>query len=122
MERMSPPVQNGLFIGSGYGLPEIPRGPFFGIYGYCRGIFLKGDQIVESVFLSHVAGLNEAHEHVPYNGPIRGFIKQGVLPVDDGLFQSTFADIIVEWGTGDFEETGQSLPVFHHVGSGFSQV
>ena len=76
---------------------------------------------MERIFVGHIAGLNKAHEHVTYIRPVLGFIKQGVFPVNNGFFQCTFTDIVVERGARDFQKPGQRRPVFHHVRNGFAQ-
>jgi hypothetical protein len=50
VRRMASPLQDGLLVGRGYGLSEVPRQPVFGIFSHLRWVFVKRQQIVERVF------------------------------------------------------------------------
>ena len=83
---MASPFQDGLLIGRGYGLSEVPGQPVFGIFSYPRWVFVKCQQIVERVFLDHAAGLDKAHENVSDQRSVFRFIKKRVFSMDDGFF------------------------------------
>jgi hypothetical protein len=57
-------------------------------------MLLKSNQIIEGVDFSKVAGVDKTHEQIPDFGPMLRFVKKGVLSVQYGFFQSSFADIV----------------------------
>ena len=65
--------------------------------------------------------MDQAHEQVTDLGTVSGFIKQGILAVQDSLFQGLLAEIVVQGRAGHSEEKGQCRPVFEHVADGLSQ-
>ena len=74
----------------------IPGKPFFRILGKISAIFLKYCQVIKGINPSQIAGMNQAHKQIPNARTIFSFIKQCVFPMEDGFFQSPFADIIIK--------------------------
>ena len=87
-------------------MPEVPGKPVFGVCLDQFGIFVNGQEIFVRVFSVHATGLNEGHEDVSNEGAILGFVKQGIFSVNDGFFQSPFADVVVKGRSRNFQEPG----------------
>jgi hypothetical protein len=78
-------------------------------------VFLKHARIVERIDPIELASMNEAHEQVPDVGAMFGLKEVGILSMQDGLFDSLFAKIVVQWRSRHSEEQGQGLPVLEHI-------
>jgi hypothetical protein len=64
------------------------------MFGKISGMFLKFCQVIKGIDTSQIAGMDQAHKQIPNARTIFSFIKQGIFAMQDGFFQSPFADIV----------------------------
>ena len=76
---------------------------------------LQLGQVIEGIGPAELAGVNEAHEDVAHVGAVARLVEQGVLAVQDGLLQSTFADVVVQRSPGLAQEECQLLVSFRQA-------
>jgi hypothetical protein len=57
---------------------------------------LEGGEVVEGIRPTPLAGVDEAHEEVARVGATFGLEEERILPVQDGLLERPFADIVVQ--------------------------
>jgi hypothetical protein len=57
-------------------------------------MFLQFDQIIKGIGRAPLARINESHKQVADLSAVLGFIEKGSLPMQDGLFQRSFADLM----------------------------
>lgn len=77
----------------------IPGHPFGRFFEQCRSILQQSDQIIKGINQHQIAGMDQAHEHVPDIGPMLSSVKQRVLPMLDTSFQALLTDVIIQWGS-----------------------
>ena len=82
---------------------------------------LECHQVFEWVDLVDLGCVDQAHVDVPDPSALCGLVEQAVLAMQDGPFQGTFADIVVQGGSRLPEEQGQCGPVLEHVADGLAQ-
>ena len=73
----------------------VPRQPVVGVRGQLISMLLQFGEIVEGINVVQFTGVDQAHEQVSHASPVRGFIKVGVLTMEDSLFQGSFAHVVV---------------------------
>ena len=104
-----------------HSLPVVPGEPVFGGGADPGGVLLEGGEVVEGVGFAESASVDDGHEDVADSCAVFGFIEEGVLAVEDGHFEGSFADVVVERGAGLAQEEGEFLPVIEHVVHGFAE-
>ena len=100
----------------------VPGHPGHGILFHPGGVFEHGAQLVHGRFPGHLAGVDEAHKEVAHVGSPGGFKEGGIFPVQSGVLQRSFIDVIVQGGAGYMAKPGEFLPVFEKVFDGLSQL
>jgi hypothetical protein len=75
-------------------------------------MFLQFGQIVEGIGATSLAGIDETHKQVADMSAILGFIEKRAFAMQDGLFQSSFADGIVERRSRHVEKLDKFCPVY----------
>ena len=58
-------------------------------------MLLQCREIIKRIDTGQVAGMDQAHEQISNSRTIFSFIKQCIFPMQDGFFESSFADIVV---------------------------
>ena len=76
---------------------------------------LQLGQIVEGVGPIQFAGVDQAQIQVPRRRTVAGLEEQGILAVQDRLFQGPLAEIIVQRRAGHAQEQRQLLPMLAQV-------
>lgn len=71
----------------------IPGHPFGRFFEQCRSILQQSDQVIKGINLHQIAGMDQAHEHVPDIGPVLSPVKQRVFPMLDTSLQALFTDV-----------------------------
>ncbi len=78
-------------------------------------------QVVEGIGVAELACVDETHEEIADVRPVQGLVEERTFPVENGLFQSHFAKVVIDRGAGDMEEPGELFPVGSHVGNCLTQ-
>jgi len=65
--------------------------------------------------------MNQAHEQIAHMSAVLGLIEECIFSMQDRLFQSALAEVVVEWGAGYAQEQGQFLKMVDHVGDGLAE-
>ena len=68
-----------------------------------------------------LTGMDKAMEHIACGGAIFGLKKQRVPAMQNGLFQSPFANIVIKRSAGYLQESGQFMPALEHVLDGIAK-
>ena len=87
-------MQERLSISTSIWVVIIPGQPSFRVLGKISGMFLKYGKVIKWINPSQIAGMDQAHKQIPNARTIFSFIKQCIFPMQDGFFQSPFADIV----------------------------
>ena len=74
-----------------------------------------------STALAHTRALACLASSTNVPGAFPGFVKQGVLAMQDGFFQCPLDQVIVQWGAGLPKKQGEFFPVFEQVGDRLAQ-
>ena len=59
----------------------IPGHPVARVFEDLRGMLLEGYQVVEGIDAPQVAGVDQAHEHIPDEGAVFSLVEERVFPV-----------------------------------------
>ncbi len=81
---------------------------------------LKSRQVMERVDAVEGASVNETHEQITDVGSVFGLKEEGVFAMQDRPLENLLAEVVVQGGSRNSQKQGQRLPVFEHVGDGFS--
>ena len=57
-------------------------------------MLLQCREIIKGIDTGQVAGMDQAHEQISNSRTIFSFIKQCIFAMQDGFFESPFADIV----------------------------
>ena len=82
---------------------------------------LQLGEVDEGIGTAEFGGVDQTHEHVADPCTVLGQIKQAVLPMKNGLLQTSLADVVIEWGAGPTQEQGEPVPVVEQVGDSLAQ-
>src|ERR1039458_4089718 len=97
-------------VGAGVDLREgrlvVPGHPFGGVRADRRGMALESDEVFKRGDLVQLGGVDEAHENIADARAVEGAVKEGIFPMQDRLFQGSFAHIIVQRGARYAQEQG----------------
>ncbi len=72
----------------------IPGQPSLRMLGKISAMFLKFCQVIKGINPSQIAGMDQAHKQIANARTIFSFIEQGIFAMQDGFFQSPFANIV----------------------------
>src|ERR1039458_1994799 len=97
-------------VGAGVDLREgrlvVPGHPVGGVRADRRGMALESDEVFKRGDLVRLGGGGEAHENIADARAVEGAVKEGIFPMQDRLFQGSFAHIIVQRGARYAQEQG----------------
>src|ERR1022692_1714713 len=97
-------------VGAGVDLREgrlvVPGHPVGGVRADRRGMALESDEVFKRGDLVQLGGVDEAHENIADARAVEGAVKEGIFPMQDRLFQGSFAHIIVQRGARYAQEQG----------------
>ena len=83
-------------------------------------MLLQCREIIKGIDTGQVAGMDQAHEQISNSRTIFSFIKQCIFAMQDGFFESPFADIVVKGRLWHPQKESQRLPVVEHIGDGLT--
>ena len=108
-------MQERLNVSRGTWVFIIPGQPFFRMLGKIRSVFLKIGKVIKGINPSQIAGMDQAHKQIPNARTIFSFIEQGIFAMQDGFFQSPFANIVVKRRLWYPQKESQRRPVVEHI-------
>ena len=76
-------------------LEPHPGHPVGRVSGEFLRVLEELGQVVERIDAVEFTGVDQAHEQVPHVGPVFGLVEVGILAVKNGLFECSFAYVIV---------------------------
>ena len=78
-------------------------------------MLLEFGEVVEGIDAVQLAGVDQAHKQISHTGAILGFIKIRVFPMENRFLECSFAEVVVQGGSGLLKEQRQLVPVREHV-------
>src|SRR5690606_28802146 len=74
------------------------------------GVALQGDEIVEGLDVAELCGVDQRHEDVGDACTVDRPKVEGILAMQNGLFQSALGDVVRERGVSDAQEERELRP------------
>ena len=97
------------------GCGVVPGHPGRRIQRHLGRVAQQGNEVVERLDLVEFGGMDQGHEQITDARAVQRPIEERVLPMQNGLFEYTFGDVVVEWGARHAQKQAQFLPVVLHV-------